>query len=62
LETVGLTTPGGIGPQDQLTVVKNSKLDGETMINETDWINLPVGENLMDHPNVRLPLDVTEQS
>jgi cellobiose dehydrogenase (acceptor) len=58
----GLKIPGGIGPQDQLTVVKNSKLDGETMINETDWINLPVGENLMDHPNVSLPLDVTEQS
>jgi hypothetical protein len=45
---------GGIGPEDQLNVVKNSALDGETMINETDWITLPVGENLMDHPNVRL--------
>lgn len=24
------------------------------MIAESQWINLPVGENLMDHPNVRL--------
>ena len=23
------------------------------MISEDQWINLPVGENLMDHPNVR---------
>ncbi|KAL2786733.1 hypothetical protein BJX66DRAFT_341861 [Aspergillus keveii] len=44
----------GIGPEDQLNVVKNSALDGETMINETDWINLPVGENLMDHPNTEV--------
>jgi cellobiose dehydrogenase (acceptor) len=56
----GLTISGGIGPEDQLNVVRNSALDGETMINETDWINLPVGENLMDHPNVRLPLDIKE--
>ncbi|KAL3467686.1 hypothetical protein BJX64DRAFT_273740 [Aspergillus heterothallicus] len=44
----------GIGPEDQLNVVKNSALDGESMINETDWINLPVGENLMDHPNTEV--------
>ncbi|KAL2826657.1 hypothetical protein BDW59DRAFT_171747 [Aspergillus cavernicola] len=41
----------GIGPEDQLTVVNGSTLDGETMIEESQWINLPVGENLMDHPN-----------
>ncbi|KAL2833136.1 hypothetical protein BJY01DRAFT_253629 [Aspergillus pseudoustus] len=44
----------GIGPEAQLNVVKNSALDGATMINETDWINLPVGENLMDHPNTEI--------
>lgn len=44
---------GGIGPEDQLSVVNNSKTDGDTMIAESQWINLPVGENLMDHPNVR---------
>ncbi|KAH7135211.1 hypothetical protein B0J11DRAFT_155028 [Dendryphion nanum] len=41
----------GIGPKDQLTVVKNSQQDGATFINETEWINLPVGHNLNDHVN-----------
>lgn len=41
----------GIGPKDQLTVVKNSQVDGATFINETEWINLPVGLNLNDHVN-----------
>lgn len=44
---------GGIGPTDQLKVVQSST-DGPTMINETEWINLPVGYNLDDHLNVRL--------
>jgi cellobiose dehydrogenase (acceptor) len=44
----------GIGPKDQLTVVKNSKLDGSTFINDTAWINLPVGQNLNDHVNTDL--------
>ncbi|KAH7635542.1 hypothetical protein B0T09DRAFT_379333 [Sordaria sp. MPI-SDFR-AT-0083] len=38
----------GIGPTDQLNVVKNSA-DGETMIGSDSWINLPVGYNLNDH-------------
>ncbi|KAK2775512.1 hypothetical protein FQN52_003981 [Onygenales sp. PD_12] len=41
----------GIGPADQLEIVKNSALDGETMIGEEDWIDLPVGKNLVDHVN-----------
>ncbi|ERT01715.1 hypothetical protein HMPREF1624_00009 [Sporothrix schenckii ATCC 58251] len=40
----------GIGPADQLSVVKNSP-DGPTMINATSWIDLPVGYNLNDHVN-----------
>jgi cellobiose dehydrogenase (acceptor) len=44
----------GIGPKDQLTVVKNSAIDGATFINESDWINLPVGQNLNDHVNTDL--------
>ncbi|GAB7364230.1 hypothetical protein MBLNU230_g4779t1 [Neophaeotheca triangularis] len=40
----------GIGPQDQLEVVKESN-DGENMVDESDWINLPVGYNLDDHTN-----------
>lgn len=39
----------GIGPTDQLNVVKSSALDGATMISQDQWINLPVGNNLNDH-------------
>jgi cellobiose dehydrogenase (acceptor) len=41
----------GIGPTDQLQVVQSSS-DGPTMINSTQWIDLPVGYNLDDHLNV----------
>lgn len=41
----------GVGPADQLEIVAGSALDGETFIGEEDWIELPVGENLMDHLN-----------
>lgn len=44
----------GIGPTDQLNVVKNSVQDGSTFINSSDWINLPVGQNLNDHVNTDL--------
>ncbi|RWA11079.1 hypothetical protein EKO27_g4039 [Xylaria grammica] len=40
----------GIGPEDQLEVVKSSK-DGPNMIGNDSWINLPVGYNLVDHVN-----------
>ncbi|CAO2654539.1 Nn.00g112720.m01.CDS01 [Neocucurbitaria sp. VM-36] len=39
----------GIGPSDQLDIVKNSAVDGATMIASDQWINLPVGYNLNDH-------------
>jgi cellobiose dehydrogenase (acceptor) len=44
----------GIGPADQLAVVKNSTIDGETMIDKQQWIELPVGYNLEDHTNTDL--------
>ncbi|KAI1302054.1 cellobiose dehydrogenase [Xylaria venustula] len=40
----------GIGPQDQLEIVKSSK-DGPSMIGNDSWISLPVGYNLVDHVN-----------
>ncbi|GFF94128.1 cellobiose dehydrogenase [Aspergillus udagawae] len=40
----------GIGPTDQLNIVKSSS-DGPTMIDQSAWINLPVGMNLVDHVN-----------
>jgi cellobiose dehydrogenase (acceptor) len=45
---------GGIGPTDQLNIVKSSS-DGPTMIDQAAWINLPVGYNLVDHVNVSVP-------
>ena len=42
----------GIGPADQLAVVKASTIDGPTMISNASWIPLPVGYNLDDHCNV----------
>ncbi|KAH8731998.1 hypothetical protein GQ44DRAFT_642000 [Phaeosphaeriaceae sp. PMI808] len=44
----------GIGPKDQLTTVKNSAQDGPSFIKDSDWINLPVGQNLNDHVNTDL--------
>lgn len=41
----------GIGPADQLEVVKASEKDGPTFISNSSWINLPVGYNLDDHLN-----------
>jgi cellobiose dehydrogenase (acceptor) len=41
----------GIGPADQLEVVKASEKDGPTFIGNSSWINLPVGYNLDDHLN-----------
>lgn len=41
----------GIGPKDQLEVVKASEIDGPTMIGNDSWIPLPVGHNLDDHCN-----------
>jgi hypothetical protein len=47
---------GGIGPTDQLNIVKNSAIDGPTMIPSDQWINLPVGYSLNDHVGVSEPL------
>ncbi|KAF2744904.1 hypothetical protein M011DRAFT_428071 [Sporormia fimetaria CBS 119925] len=44
----------GIGPKDQLNIVKGSARDGATFIKESEWINLPVGQNLNDHVNTDL--------
>lgn len=46
----------GIGPTDQLNVVKASA-DGPSMIASSSWINLPVGQNLDDHTNTDVVID-----
>ncbi|KAK3379639.1 cellobiose dehydrogenase [Lasiosphaeria ovina] len=45
----------GIGPKDQLNVVKQSG-DGATMISSDQWIDLPVGYNLYDHVGTDLEI------
>ncbi|KAN0105813.1 cellobiose dehydrogenase protein [Hyaloscypha variabilis] len=47
--TAKLLFRSGIGPVDQLQVVQAE--EGDVMINQSDWINLPVGYNLNDHLN-----------
>ncbi|KAG6357061.1 hypothetical protein INS49_014938 [Diaporthe citri] len=39
----------GIGPDEQLQVVADSESDGPTFIDKSQWLRLPVGENLKDH-------------
>lgn len=39
----------GIGPDEQLQVVASSESDGPTFIDRSQWLRLPVGENLKDH-------------
>lgn len=46
----------GIGPTDQLNIVKNSA-DGPNMIAQSSWLNLPVGKNLDDHTNTDVVID-----
>jgi hypothetical protein len=46
-----LIISGGIGPADQLAVVRSSD-EGVSMASDGDWINLPVGYNIVDHVNV----------
>ncbi|KAI0521074.1 cellobiose dehydrogenase [Xylaria bambusicola] len=57
--TAKLLFRSGIGPTDQLNIVKNSK-DGPTMTSSDSWINLPVGYNLDDH--VGTDIEVTHPS
>jgi len=49
----------GIGPADQLAVVKSSA-DGPNMIDESQWLNLPVGENLHDHTSTDVVIHNTQ--
>lgn len=38
-----------------LEIVNGSAIDGGSMIASEEWINLPVGHNLVDHVNVKHP-------
>nr|WFD55757.1 cellobiose dehydrogenase [Coprinellus micaceus] len=44
----------GIGPKDMLDIVKGHATAGPNLPEETDWIDLPVGENVSDNPSINL--------
>ena len=48
----------GIGPTNQISTVA-SGCTGVTLSVESDWINLPVGQNLKDHPIFTLTFNTT---
>lgn len=50
----------GIGPTDQLNIVKASSEDGASMIDSSQWINLPVGQSLDDHTNTDVVIQQAE--
>ncbi|TGO50415.1 hypothetical protein BCON_0184g00200 [Botryotinia convoluta] len=58
MSTPRILMNSGIGPTDQITTVKNGS-SCVTLPAESDWINLPVGKNLKDHPIFTLTFNVT---
>ncbi|TVY38146.1 Cellobiose dehydrogenase [Lachnellula subtilissima] len=48
----------GIGPTDQITTVANG-CTGVKLPSQADWINLPVGKNLRDHPIFTMTFNTT---
>ncbi|KAK8006945.1 hypothetical protein PG989_000935 [Apiospora arundinis] len=60
MSTPRLLFNSGIGPADQLRVVQQSKTANVTLPDEAQWINLPVGKNIQDHPLFRLVWNVTD--
>ncbi|CAL3969300.1 unnamed protein product [Diplocarpon coronariae] len=48
----------GIGPADQIKIVQGGSAC-VTLPNEADWIDLPVGQNLKDHPIFTLSFNTT---
>jgi cellobiose dehydrogenase (acceptor) len=56
LGTAKILMRSGIGPKDQLEIVAASALDGDSMIDESEWIISPVGYNVIDHTNTDVVL------
>lgn len=51
----------GIGPTDQITTVAEG-CTGVSLPAQADWINLPVGKNLRDHPIFTLTFNTTSNA
>ena len=57
LSTPRMLINSGIGPKAQIQTVKSGSAK-VTLPEEADWIELPVGQNLMDHPIFTVSLKV----
>ncbi|KAI5274967.1 FAD/NAD(P)-binding domain-containing protein [Aureobasidium subglaciale] len=53
LSTPRILINSGIGPSDQIKIVQSGSV-GVTLPEEAEWIDLPVGKGLKDHPIVTL--------
>lgn len=52
----------GIGPSEQIEIVASSNITNVTLPSRADWIDLPVGVGLKDHPMFYINLNLTESS
>ncbi|KAK2611549.1 hypothetical protein N8I77_004882 [Diaporthe amygdali] len=59
LSTPRMLINSGIGPKAQIQTVKSGSVK-VTLPDEADWIELPVGENLQDHPIFTVSLHVKD--
>ncbi|KAB8304356.1 hypothetical protein EYC80_003765 [Monilinia laxa] len=58
MSTPRILINSGIGPTDQISIVQNGS-SCVTLPAQSDWINLPVGKNLKDHPIFTLTFNVS---
>nr|BAD36748.1 cellobiose dehydrogenase [Irpex lacteus] len=54
LQTPRLLFQSGIGPTDQINLVKGNTDAASRLPPQSDWINLPVGYNAQDNPSINL--------
>lgn len=59
LSTPRILINSGIGPTDQIRTVSNGSVQ-VTLPKSDEWIDLPVGQNLMDHPIFTVTLKTTQ--
>lgn len=58
MSTPRILMNSGIGPKEQISTVQKGS-SCVTLPDEADWVELPVGKNLMDHPIFSLTFNVT---
>ncbi|TRM59052.1 cellobiose dehydrogenase [Schizophyllum amplum] len=54
LQTPRLLFRSGIGPSDMITLVQGNAAATPFLPDESDWIDLPVGDNVSDNPSINL--------